>query len=38
VPEIATVEDIKKAYRAAALQHHPDKKGGSTVRFQALGT
>lgn len=33
----ASAEDIKKAYRKLALQHHPDK-GGSTERFKEVST
>jgi len=33
----ATPEDIKKAYRRLALQHHPDK-GGSPERFKEIST
>lgn len=32
----ATVEEIKKAYKKAALQHHPDK-GGDTELFKECG-
>lgn len=31
----ATAEDIKKAYRRLASQHHPDK-GGDTAQFQQI--
>eukprot|EP00605_Chrysophyceae_sp_TOSAG23-4_P001330 GSChrysophyteH1.ASY1.ANO1.1447.1 assembled CDS len=30
----ATDEDVKKAYRKAALRHHPDK-GGDAEKFKA---
>jgi DnaJ-class molecular chaperone len=35
VPENATQDEIKKAYRKLAMQHHPDK-GGDTARFQEI--
>lgn len=35
VPSSATEEEIKKAYRAAASKHHPDK-GGDEVKFKEL--
>jgi len=31
----ATADDIKRAYRKLASQHHPDK-GGDTAKFQAI--
>jgi DnaJ family protein A protein 2 len=31
----ASVEDIKKAYRRSAMQHHPDK-GGDEKKFKAI--
>lgn len=36
VAENATEDEIKKAYRAGALVHHPNK-GGSTAVFKRLG-
>ena len=35
VDKNATLEDIKKAYRKLASQHHPDK-GGDKAKFQAI--
>lgn len=32
----ASDEEIKKAYRKLAHQHHPDKSGGSEVRFKEI--
>ncbi len=36
VEKSATEEDIKKAYRKLAHQHHPDKKGGDASRFKEI--
>jgi DnaJ-class molecular chaperone len=35
VPRTATADDIKRAFRKLASQHHPDK-GGDTQKFQAI--
>jgi DnaJ-class molecular chaperone len=35
VPRTATPDEIKKAFRRLASQHHPDK-GGDTQKFQAI--
>lgn len=35
-PDASTL-DIKEAYRRLALQHHPDRNGGNTERFQEIG-
>src|SRR6266498_155116 len=32
----ATVEEIKKAYRKLAHQHHPDKTGGDDKKFKEI--
>jgi DnaJ-class molecular chaperone len=37
VSETATQDEIKKAYRRLAMQHHPDK-GGDTNKFQEIQT
>jgi DnaJ-class molecular chaperone len=35
VPRTATADEIKRAFRKLASQHHPDK-GGDTQKFQAI--
>lgn len=35
VPETASQDEIKRAYRKLATQHHPDK-GGDTAKFQTI--
>lgn len=32
----ATADEIKKAYRKLAHQHHPDKKGGNEAKFKEI--
>jgi len=36
VPKGASDDDIKRAYRKMAAQHHPDKQGGDTAKFQEI--
>jgi curved DNA-binding protein len=36
VPRGASDEEIKRAYRKLAAQHHPDKQGGNTQKFQEI--
>ena len=36
VPKGASEEEIKRAYRKMATQHHPDKQGGDTAKFQEI--
>lgn len=36
VSKTATEDEIKKAFRKLAHQHHPDKKGGNEARFKEI--
>ena len=36
VPRTASDDDIKKAYRKLAHQHHPDKQGGNENKFKEI--
>lgn len=37
VSKTASADEIKKAYRKAAVQHHPDKEGGDETKFKEIG-
>jgi len=37
VSKSATADEIKRAYRKQAVQHHPDKTGGDDAKFKELG-
>src|SRR5690242_18821298 len=32
----ASADEIKKAFRKAAVQHHPDKEGGDETKFKEI--
>ncbi len=36
VPKTASADEIKKAFRKAAVQHHPDKEGGDEAKFKEV--
>ncbi len=37
ISKAASAEEIKRAYRKLAMEHHPDKHGGDDVKFKELG-
>src|SRR5882757_5772677 len=36
VKKDASADEIKKAFRRAAVQHHPDKEGGDEAKFKEV--
>lgn len=36
ISKSASADEIKKAYRKAAVQHHPDKEGGDEAKFKEI--
>ena len=36
VSKTASADDIKRAYRKLAHEHHPDKKGGDEKKFKEI--
>ncbi|HMI09252.1 MAG TPA: molecular chaperone DnaJ [Candidatus Saccharimonadales bacterium] len=36
VSKTASADEIKKAFRKAAVQHHPDKEGGDEAKFKEI--
>ncbi len=37
IAKSASADEIKKAYRKLAVQHHPDKQGGDESKFKEIG-
>jgi molecular chaperone DnaJ len=37
VTKSASAEEIKRAYRKLAMEHHPDKHGGDDAKFKEIG-
>lgn len=37
ISKSASADEIKKAYRKLAMEHHPDKHGGDDAKFKELG-
>ncbi len=37
VSKDASADEIKKAFRKAAVKHHPDKEGGDETKFKEIG-
>jgi len=36
VSKTASADEIKKAFRRLAVQHHPDKEGGNEEKFKEI--
>lgn len=37
VSKSATADEVKRAYRKLAMEHHPDKHGGDDAKFKEIG-